>query len=194
MIHNHLKFTSLLLVSSWLSVRVLYWRLSQPGFDPTYGNLVCLATLMRSVRTKQICLWMTIYIWFINKMFPGKILNKPQVICLPTVSDSKYSYLTRIISINNFFCAQFEWLQVFLCDTNNFLFCPVNWGCGIYRLLLCRGVTPPNECPECDTKETDDSVPVILGLWGMWSTPSLPLLPGPLWPGVVTPDRALSIG
>ena len=28
----------------------------------------------------------------------------------------------------------------------------------------------------------------------MQSTPSLPLLPGPLWPGVVTPDRVLSIG
>ena len=26
------------------------------------------------------------------------------------------------------------------------------------------------------------------------STPSLPSLPGPLWPGVVAPDRALSMG
>ena len=25
--------------------------------------------------------------------------------------------------------------------------------------------------------------------WGIWSTPSLPLLPGPLSPGVVAPDR-----
>ena len=24
-------------------------------------------------------------------------------------------------------------------------------------------------------------------LWGMWSTPLLPLLPGPLWPEMVTP-------
>ena len=31
-------------------------------------------------------------------------------------------------------------------------------------------------------------------LWGMWSTPSLPSLPGPLWPGVVAPDRVLSMG
>ena len=23
----------------------------------------------------------------------------------------------------------------------------------------------------------------------MWSTPSLPLLPGPLWPGVVAPNK-----
>ena len=30
---------------------------------PSYGNLVCLATLMSSDRTKQICLWKTIYIY-----------------------------------------------------------------------------------------------------------------------------------
>ena len=30
-------------------------------------------------------------------------------------------------------------------------------------------------------------------LWGIRSTPSLPLLPGPLWPGEVTSDRAISI-
>ena len=34
---------------------------------------------------------------------------------------------------------------------------------------------------------------VILELWGMRSTPSLRLLPGPLWPRVVAPDRALSM-
>ena len=34
----------------------------------------------------------------------------------------------------------------------------------------------------------------MLEFWGMWSTPSLPLLPGPLWPGVVVPDRVLSMG
>ena len=28
----------------------------------------------------------------------------------------------------------------------------------------------------------------------MRSTPSLPLLPGPLWPGVIAPDRILSVG
>ena len=29
----------------------------------------------------------------------------------------------------------------------------------------------------------------MLGLYRMQSTPSLPLLPGPLWPGVVAPDK-----
>ena len=43
--------------------RVSDWHLSQPGFDPSHGKLVCLATLMSSDRTKQICLWMTIYIY-----------------------------------------------------------------------------------------------------------------------------------
>ena len=49
--------------SSWLKCRVSDWRLSQPSFAPNYGKLVCLATLMSSDRTKQICLWMTIYIY-----------------------------------------------------------------------------------------------------------------------------------
>ena len=39
------------------------WRLSQPGFHPSFGNLACLATLKCSDRTKQICLWIYIYIY-----------------------------------------------------------------------------------------------------------------------------------
>ena len=35
---------------------------------------------------------------------------------------------------------------------------------------------------------------VMLKLWETWSTPSLPLIPGLLWPGVVAPDRILSMG
>ena len=34
----------------------------------------------------------------------------------------------------------------------------------------------------------------MLELWGVWNTPLLPSLPGPLWPGVVAPDRVLSAG
>ena len=51
-----------------------------------------------------------------------------------------------------------------------------------------------DECPGYDTKQSDAEVPAMLELWGMRSTPSLPLLPGPLWPRVVAPDRALSMG
>ena len=34
----------------------------------------------------------------------------------------------------------------------------------------------------------------MLELWGMLSPTLLPLLPGPLWPRVVVPDRVLSMG
>ena len=64
--------------------------------------------------------------------------------------------------------------------------CPVGWGCRIHRLLLCNH---PHECPGYDTKQSDSEVPAMLELWGMQSTPLLPLLPGPLWPGVVAPDK-----
>ena len=43
-------------------------------------------------------------------------------------------------------------------------------------------------------KPSDGEVPVMLGLWGMQRTSSLPLLPGPLWPEMVAPDRALFMG
>ena len=76
-----------------------------------------------------------------------------------------------------------------------YLCCPVGWGCRICQLHLCRGLRPhPNECPGYDTKQSDGEVPVMLELWGMQSTPLLPLLPGPLRPGMVAPDRTLSIG
>ena len=53
-----------------------------------------------------------------------------------------------------------------------------------------EGKTPIlNECPGYDTKQSDGGVPAVLELWGMRSTPSLPSLPGPLWPGVVAPDK-----
>ena len=57
-----------------------------------------------------------------------------------------------------------------------------------------KGQDPTNQCPWYPTKQSDGEVPVMLEVWGMWSTHSLQLLPGPLWPGVLAPDRALSIG
>ena len=50
------------------------------------------------------------------------------------------------------------------------------------------------ERPGCDTKQSNGEFPEMLGVWGMWGAPSLLSLPGPLWPGVVAPDRALSMG
>ena len=73
--------------------------------------------------------------------------------------------------------------------------CLVGWGCRIHWLLLCSGVRPlPNKYPGYDSKQSDGEVPVMLELWRMLSTPLLPLLPGPLWPEVVVPDRVLSMG
>ena len=42
-------------------------------------------------------------------------------------------------------------------------------------------------------KQFDGKASVMLELWGMQSTPLLPSPPGPLWPGVVAPDRVLSM-
>ena len=53
---------------------------------------------------------------------------------------------------------------------------------------------PPNKCPGYDTKQSDDEAAVMLELWGMLSTHSLTSLRGPLWSGVVAPDRVLSMG
>ena len=72
---------------------------------------------------------------------------------------------------------------------------PVDCGCRIHRLYFCRGVRPPsNECPGYGPKQSDGEVPVLLELFWMRSNPLLPSLSGPLWPGVVAPDRVLSMG
>ena len=61
-------------------------------------------------------------------------------------------------------------------------------------VYLCREVRPCQWVfSGYDAKQSHDEVPMMLGLWGMQSTLSLPLLPGPLWPGMVAPDRALSM-
>ena len=75
-------------------------------------------------------------------------------------------------------------------------FCPVGWGCRIYPLLFCREVRhpSPNECLGYAANQSDGEASVMLLLWRMLSTLSLPSLPGSLWPGVVAPDRFLSIG
>ena len=73
------------------------------------------------------------------------------------------------------------------------------WNKTVWHLTLCiaqsAGAVEYTDCTSgYDTKQSDGEVPEVLGLWGMRSTHSLPSLPGPLWPGVVAPDRALSIG
>ena len=86
-------------------------------------------------------------------------------------------------------CGHVDWCLKFVRFLRD-ITSPDGRGCRIHRLLLCRGVRPhPNKCPAYDTKQSDGEVPAMLELWGMQSTPSLPSLPGPLWPGVVAPDK-----
>ena len=68
----------------------------------------------------------------------------------------------------------------------------ISQSAGAVEYTNCNCKTP-NKCPGYETKQSDGEVPVMLGLWGIRSTPSLPLLPGPLCPGMVAPDWALSM-
>ena len=68
------------------------------------------------------------------------------------------------------------------------------WGVEYADCMSAENKTPSNECSWYDTKPSDNEAPVILVLRGMWSTPSLPSFPGPLWAGLVAPDRVLSMG
>ena len=71
----------------------------------------------------------------------------------------------------------------------------VDWSLRIHRLYLCGGVRLlANECSIYDTKQSEGKPPVMLELWGIRSSLSLPSLLGPLLPGVVEPDRHLSMG
>ena len=72
--------------------------------------------------------------------------------------------------------------------------CSIGWGCRIHRLHLCGGVRPLPTSVLYMTLSIDGEAPVMLELLGMGSTPLLLSLPGPLYPGVVAPDRVLSIG
>ena len=45
-----------------------------------------------------------------------------------------------------------------------------------------------------DIKQSDGEVPVIPGFGGMRNSPSFAIVPRSLWPRMVAPDRALSMG
>ena len=49
------------------------------------------------------------------------------------------------------------------------------------------------ECPRYNNKQSDSKAAVMQKLLGIWSPPSLPWIPGPLWSGVVAPDKVLSM-
>ena len=101
--------------------------------------------------------------------------------------DTKYSYLMKLLYgfKYSYLIVIIIWFPMIISSNNG----PVGWSCRIHRLHFSS-----NECPRYDNKQSDGEAPVRLKLWGMWSTLSLPLLLGPLRPGVVAPDRVLSIG
>ena len=72
--------------------------------------------------------------------------------------------------------------------------CPVDWGCRIHQVRLNRGVRPP---PTSVPYMTLNNLMVrFQKCWnfGECGIPtSLPSLPGPLWNGVVAPNRTSSI-
>ena len=67
----------------------------------------------------------------------------------------------------------------------------VDWSCRIHRLHLCRGVRPPPTSVQDMT--LNNLIVRFQWCWGFgeWQYPLFPLLFGPLWPGMVAPDRTL---
>ena len=67
---------------------------------------------------------------------------------------------------------------------------------GVVEYIDCTSAEghPTNEGLGYGTKRYDREAPVVLELWGMQSALSMPLLSSSLWPRVVAPDRALSMG
>ena len=58
-----------------------------------------------------------------------------------------------------------------------------------------RGVkTPTTSVPRYDTKQSEGEASVMLKPLGNAEYPFIVFAPGPLWPGIVTPDRVLCIG
>ena len=68
-------------------------------------------------------------------------------------------------------------------------------GWRIHWQHLCRGVKllHRKQYPGYESKQSDGEAREIQELWGVGSTSSLPSLPGQLWPGVVAPERILSM-
>ena len=59
--------------------------------------------------------------------------------------------------------------------------------------ISAEGQTLLNKYTGYDTKQSNGEALVMLDLRGMQNTPSLPSFPAPLWPGVVAPERVLSM-
>ena len=112
------------------------------------------------------------------------------------LSQSFHIYLSIYPSISLFLSLSLSlsiYIYIYICiyiSTSIFIYVnAVGWGCKKHQLYFC-GRSHVSECPAYNIKHSDGKAPT-LERWEMWSTPSLLLLPGPLWPGVVSPDKVL---
>ena len=107
--------------------------------------------------------------------------------------------LPRYINcFTNFWCLTFneEMTPPWLKHKNSIFICPVGCGVGVAEYADCisaERLDPSNDCPGYYTKQSDSEASVMQEIWGILSTLLLPLLPGQLWPGVVAPDRFISM-
>ena len=156
---------------SWLLLGLVIW--------PRFGDpFVCISKSLRSLCNSFSSSGFGLCIYH---------LQNSQWITLPSQSCQVfYSFCANLLH------SLILWLIVSFQSLHKF--CPVGWGSRIHQVILCRGVRPcPNECPRYDTKQSDREVPVTLERWGMQITPLLQSLSGPLWVGVVAPNRVISM-
>ena len=88
-IHNHLKFTSQLMAPRGWMVRSFGLAFESTRVSIPATGSYCLATLMSSDRTKQICLWMTIYTYIC--IFKYHIYQLVYHIVRKNITSHKYS-------------------------------------------------------------------------------------------------------
>ena len=88
----------------------------------------------------------------------------------------------------------FEWYEVliYLSIYHSLMISIIAHSAGVVEYInsvSAEGYDPTQLVSCSDTKQSDGEVPAMLELWEMRSTPLLPSLQGPLWPGLVAPDK-----
>ena len=67
------------------------------------------------------------------------------------------------------------------------------WAAEYTDCIFAERENSTNKRPGYDTKQSDGKAPIMLALWKNVEYSLMPSLPGPLWLGVVAPDRVLSM-
>ena len=112
---------------------LFHWSLSDSKFPQISRTLLSIQTDLDNA-----VVWIvSTFLWFLSLLVPYQV-HQLQLV-LPSTSCSIvclfFSYLAKSIYS---FISSFSFFSFFF-----FFFCPVGWGCRIHRLLLCRGVKPP---------------------------------------------------